>query len=233
MKIGIWNIDHPEIGAQSRVKQGRLERILSYLESAGCDIYVLSEANSALNLFGYYSGFSDESPFKKQSRLYVQPNKYHQVGIYSRYSITKMAIPEPINGIFCQVHDSDLVSNLYGNVVTIKDQWKEDSSLKYTDRLNEQVKTINALPNRKTIVAGDFNLRLGWPQKAKAHKVLERELERKGWLWPTKLQTSTVQHVLHTPDVFIEIEIDESVKENSRATPRLSNHPFLLVNVSS
>ncbi len=232
MKIGLWNIDHPEIGTQSRAKQNRYERILNFLENACCDIYVLSETNSALILPGYQAQFTDESPLKRQSRSCAYPNNHHQVGVYSRHLISKVDIHEPINGTFCQVHDSELIENLYGNVVTIKDQWKKDSALKYTDRLNEQIKAINTLPNRKTIVAGDFNLRLGWSLKAKAHETVAYELESKGWVWPTKMQTQTVQHVLHTPDISVEFTIDQSVKENS-PTPSLSDHPFMLINVST
>lgn len=232
MKIGVWNIDHPEIDTRSRAKQDRYERIMSFLEDVCCDIYVLTETNSALILRGHQTHFSDESPFKKKSRSYAHPNRYHQVGIYSRFSISKVDIAEPINGVFSRVHDSGIISNLYGNAVTIKDQWKKDSPLKYTDRLNEQISVINTLPNRKTIVAGDFNLRRGWPQKAKAHEAMGRALENKEWVWPTKLQTTTVQHVLHTPDISIDIAVDQSVKETSSAGPALSDHPFLLVNVS-
>lgn len=232
MKIGVWNIDHPEIVARSRAKQNRYERIRSFLEDAGCDIYVLTETNSALNLPGYQAHFSDESPFKRQSRSYAYPNRYHQVGIYSRFRISKIDITEPINGVLCPVHGSGVVSNLYGNAVTIKDQWKKDSHLKYSDRLKEQMSAINALPDTKTIVAGDFNLRLGWPLKKKAHETMERTLENTDWIWPTKMQTTTVQHVLHTPDISIDISIDESLKEASSAGPALSDHPFVLINVS-
>jgi Endonuclease/Exonuclease/phosphatase family len=232
MKIGVWNIDHPEIGTRSRAKQDRYERIVCYLQGACCDIYVLTETNSALQLPGYKTCFSDESPFKRKSRSYAPPNRYHQVGIYSRFSISKMDIAEPINGVLGRFPDAGVISSLYGNAVTIKDQWKKDSPLKYTDRLNEQISAINSLPDRKTIVAGDFNLRLGWPQKAFAHEALGRALESREWVWPTKSQTSTVQHVLHTPDISIEFSLDQNVKETSSAGPALSDHPFLLVNVS-
>ena len=228
MKIGVWNIDHPEVGTRSRVKHDRLERILNFLKGAKCDIYVLSETNLALTLPEYQAQFSDESPFKRKSRSYEHPNDYRQVAVYSRHLISKTDIPEPINGVFCHVLGFELIENLYGSVVTIKDQWKKDSSLKYTDRLIEQINAIKALPNKRTIVAGDFNLRLGWPQKAKAHDTIAYELENQGWVWPTKQQTYTVQHVLHTPDVSVEFSIDQSVKEN-----KLSDHPFLLINVSN
>ena len=232
MKIGVWNIDHPEIDTRSRAKQDRYERIMSFLEAAGCDIFLLTETNSALILPGYQAHFSDESPFKRQSRSYAHANRYHQVGIYSRFSLSNVDIAEPINGVLCRVHGSGIVSNLYGNAVTIKDQWKKDSPLKYTDRLDQQMSAIHALPSTKTVVAGDFNLRRGWPQKKKAHETMERALENTEWIWPTKTQTTTVQHVLHTPDVSIDIAIDESLKKTSSAGPALSDHPFLLVNVS-
>jgi len=232
MKIGVWNLDHPEIDTRSRAKQGRYERIMSFLEDVCCDIYVLTETNSALILPGYQAIFSDESPFIRQSRSYAHPNRHHQVGVYSRFAISKCDIAEPINGVLCQVRGSGIISNLYGNAVTIKDQWKKGSPLTYADRLNQQMSAITALPNRKTIVAGDFNLRRGWPQKAKAHEAVARALENTKWVWPTRTQTATVQHVLHTPDVSIDIAVDQSVKEASSAGPALSDHPFLLVNVS-
>ena len=233
MKIGVWNIDHPEFGTRSRAKQNRYEKILHFLGVADCDIYVLSEANSAINLPGYQAQFSDESPFKNQSRSYAPPNRYHQVGIYSRLPISKIDISEPLNGVLCQVHGLNEIFNIYGNVVTIKDRWKKDSSLKYTDRLYEQISAISSLSKVKTIVAGDFNLKVGWSQKAKAHLAVEQELEHKGWVWPTKMQTHSVQHILHTPDIFVEVSEDCDVNQSSSNGLKLSDHPFLQANLSN
>lgn len=228
MKIGIWNIDHPELGTRSRNKQARLEGIIDFLYEKECDIYILSEANSAIKMDGYRARSSAESPFIKKSRSYESPNCYHQVAIYSRLEFEQKDISEPINGVLCKLTKSPILNNIYGNVITIKDQWKKDSALKFTDRLNEQVKIIGNLPSDKTIVAGDFNLKLGWTQKAKAYKAIEQHVELKGWIWPTREQTDSVQHILHSPDIRTEVELDRSVKEITK----LSDHPFVSVLVS-
>ncbi len=70
MKIGIWNIDHPELNTRSKTKTDRVRRIYDFLVSENCDVYVLTETNSAINLAGYNSIFSSESPFIKKSRSY-------------------------------------------------------------------------------------------------------------------------------------------------------------------
>ena len=233
MKIAVWNIDHPEIDTRSHKRQQRYKSILNILKDAQCDIYVLSEANSALTLPGYKSLFSDESPYKNKSRSYTPPNRYHQVGIYSRLPISKVSVAESINGVLCKIHGSELITNLYGNVVTIKDRWKKDSSLTYMDRLNEQISAIQDLPKEKTLAAGDFNLRLGWPQKAKAHRIVEKVLESNGWVWPTKLQTDSVQHVLHTADLSIDVSINQDVKESTSAGLKLSDHPLLQITLDA
>ncbi len=195
MKIGIWNIDHPELNTRSKTKTDRVRRIYDFLVSENCDVYVLTETNSAINLAGYNSIFSSESPFIKKSRSYIEPNRYYQVGIYSRFKIKQHEVHEPINGVCCQVFGSFFSLNLFGNVITIKDQWKKDSVFKYKDRLNQQIFEINHLPKESSLVAGDFNLKKGWVQKASAFKTIESEIEQFGWIWPTK--TKQIQYNIY------------------------------------
>ena len=120
---------------------------------------------------------------------------------------------------------------VYGNVVTIKDQWFDDSDKTYADRLNEQLDAFEQLPAHRCIVAGDFNLRLGWPQRKKAHERVEAFAERQGWARPTENQTDTVQHVLHSPDMVASVTIDMTVRHTKGKRDRLSDHPFVLVEV--
>lgn len=228
MKIGIWNIDHPEVGTRSKPKNNRLAGILDYLNDASCDFYILSEANSAVSLDGYQSLFSDESPYINKSRSYNSPNVYHQVAIYSRLQMTEKSISEPINGVLCELQGSTVLESIYGNVITIKDQWKKDSSLKYSDRVSQQLEIIDNLPNEKMLVAGDFNLKLGWTRTAKGYKAIENIVELKGWHWPTREQTDSVQHILHTPDIKVVVSSDRSVKEKLK----LSDHPFITLTIS-
>lgn len=228
MKIGIWNIDHPEVGTSSVRKQQRHDSIIQYLSENICDLYILSEANSAMNIDGCFSFYSAESPFLKKSRSYQSPNIYRQVAIYSRQEMYKKEIEEPINGVLCQTKTSGLIERVYGNVITIKDQWKKDSSFKYSDRLNQQIELVSGLVCSKTLIAGDFNMKKGWVQKAGAHKKMEEAVERLGWVWPTINQTDSVQHVLHSPDLKVSLGLDLGVRESG-----LSDHPFMTVNVSS
>lgn len=228
MNIGIWNVDHPEVGTTSGKNQQRHDGVVQYLNDRKCDLYVLSEANSAIAIDGCFSFHSAESPFLRKARSYQPPNRYHQVAIYSRQEMHQREISEPINGVLCQTKESGILESVYGNVITIKDQWKKDSSLKYSDRLNQQIDMLADLRRRKTLIAGDFNLKKGWTQKAGAYKKMEQAAVRHGWVWPTMNQEQTVQHVLHSPDLEVTLEIDFSVKESG-----LCDHPFMAVKVSS
>lgn len=165
-------------------------------------------------------------------RFYGSPNIYHQVAIYSKSQGIRTEVSEPINGLRVTVGNKDHSLLLYGNVITIKDQWSKTSDLTYTDRLNQQIDAIRFLPRQQTLVAGDFNLRLGWPQKRFAHKQIMDKLAADGWIWPTEWRDDTVQHVLHTHDLRVVIDFDFSVKYNEDRSTGLSDHPFLKITVS-
>jgi hypothetical protein len=84
MKVGLWNLDHPEVGSGSVGKESRSGDVVRYLERTDCDVLILTEANSAIELAGYYTEFSEVSPFRSTRRFHDPPNSYHQVGIYRR-----------------------------------------------------------------------------------------------------------------------------------------------------
>jgi len=232
MKIGLWNIDHPETESGSKRKQQRFADISAYLVEADCDAYIITEANAAMSLHGYSCALSVESPFKSSRRFYGPPNIYHQVAIYSKEPIVQSEVVEPINGLRVTVGNNDYSLLLYGNVVTIKDQWSNTSDLTYTDRLNQQIDAIRKLPRQRALVAGDFNLRLGWPQKLSAHRAIKAELGDDGWLWPTEEREDTVQHVLHTQDLKVDLRFDFSVKYDEDRSAGLSDHPFVEISTS-
>lgn len=231
MKIGLWNIDHPEINSRSKRKQQRFNAIAAYLAQTDCDAYIITEANSALSIDGCMCECSVESPFKTLRRCYDKPNVYHQVAIYSKLPLTRAEAAEPINSLQVAVDSPQLSLVLYGNVVTIKDQWSKTSDLTYSDRLNQQISAIDGLPRRQTIVAGDFNLRLGWQQKLFAHKRIKNEIADHGWSWPTEMRTDTVQHVLHTKDLDVSLDFDFSVKYSKNQSSGLSDHPFVTISL--
>jgi hypothetical protein len=81
-------------------------------------------------------------------------------------------------------------------------------------------------------VAGDFNLRLGWPQKLFAHKRIKDEIGRRGWAWPTEKRDDTVQHVLHSEDLKVTLDFDFSVKYSEDRSLGLSDHPFVVISAS-
>lgn len=164
MKIGLWNIDHPEKDSGSKSKQRRFNKITKYLKSVNCDVYILTEANATISLEGYTSVFSTVSPYRSSERFYKSPNIYHQVAIYSKVPLVRSDVIEPINSLQVKIETEGRLLNLYGNVVTLKDRWSKASDLKFNDRLEQQTESIKSLPEQSTIVAGDFNLRLGWPQ---------------------------------------------------------------------
>ncbi len=153
------------------------------------------------------------------------------MAIYSKFQIRRVPVIDPVNGLHCEVIGNDIIDSVYGNVVTIKDRWSSASTKTYNDRLDEQINAIKSLPNRRSLVAGDFNLRLGWPQKKPAYNRIKKELVNDGWVWPTMLFEQSVQHILHTPDLIAEVTLDHEVKYDSGYLS-LSDHPFVLVNLS-
>lgn len=232
MKIGFWNIDHPETASGNRRKQQRFDDVAAYLAQADCDAYIITEANAAMCIQDYSCELSFVSPFKSSRRFYGSPNTYHQVAIYSKSPSARTEVVEPINGLRVTIGDNCHSLVLYGNVITIKDQWSKTSDLTYTDRLNQQIEAIRNLPRQRTLVAGDFNLRLGWPQKLSAHRRVKTELGGDGWSWPTEDREDTVQHVLHSQDLLVDLRYDFSVKYEKGRSVELSDHPFIEISAS-
>jgi len=70
--------------AHGSASAGSTKSPTKYLERQACNVYVLTEANAAMQLAGYQAQFSAESPYLKQSRNYGPPNRYQSAGIYSR-----------------------------------------------------------------------------------------------------------------------------------------------------
>ncbi|MCD6389106.1 MAG: endonuclease/exonuclease/phosphatase family protein [Desulfobulbaceae bacterium] len=233
MKIGLWNIDHPEYYPSSTRRHQRYKEITTYLNRQHCDMFIITEANAAIQMADYRTDFSTESPFLNKNRYYEPPNKYHQVGIYSMHPLERVEIAEPINGLLCKTIWNDSQLFIYGNVVTIKDQWKKDSDKTYADRLEEQLEIFGKLASMKFIIGGDFNLRLGWPQKRKAHQRLKEFVNIHGLIWPTEERTETVQHIIHSPDLVTTVTIDSSVQHGKENRNSFSDHPFLLVDVKN
>ena len=231
MRLGLWNLDHPERHPNAPRRNRRFDEISTYLRRQNCDVYVLTEANAAMELPGYRSHFSAESPFRNKSRCYDSPNRYHQVAIYDRLSFTKRQTAEPVNGLHCSCTWLGETLLVYGNVITIKDQWSENSDRTYSDRLKEQLDAFERLSPYRCIVAGDFNLRLGWPQRKKAHHRVKAFVDSSRWVWPTENQTDTVQHVLHSHDLVAGVTIDSTVRHTKGKRDRLSDHPFVLVEI--
>lgn len=232
MKVGLWNLDHPETGSGSVRKENRYGEVVRYLERAECDLLILTEANAALRLAGYSAEFSEASPFRSSQRYYGEPNLYHQVGIYSRSSLRRLEVSEAVNGLLCEVPWGNRPLQVYGNVITIKDRWKKDSDKTHQDRLCEQVAAIESLPSARVLVGGDFNLSLGWTQTLAAHTQVKNLVDRLTLVWPTELREDTVQHVLHSSDLDASIEIDFSVRHVKGGETRLSDHPFLGITIA-
>ncbi|MDY0356963.1 MAG: endonuclease/exonuclease/phosphatase family protein [Sedimentisphaerales bacterium] len=231
MKIGLWNVDHPEKASGSEKKERRFDDVVDYLVRADCDAYIITEANAAIRLPGYFCELSAHSPFKSSRRFYGPPNSYHQVAVYSRSPLRRVELAEPVNGLRCRISGAGDLKEVYGNVITIKDQWRKDSSKTYSDRLDEQIQAIQRLPSCGVLVAGDFNLRLGWPQRLFAHRRIKAELSACGWVWPTETRGDTVQHVLHSNDLDLQLTIDQSVKYDRSAGTGVSDHPFIQISV--
>lgn len=232
MVVGLWNIDHPETGSGKTVKEKRFQDVRNYLVDIDCDAYIITEANSAMKIPGYAVHFSQISPFKSSSRYYGSPNTYHQVAIYSKTPIKVLVVEEPVNGLCCEFHEEHPIKTLYGNVITIKDQWSPTSGKTYSERLEEQIQAIHGLPTKRTLAGGDFNLRKGWKQKQSALRRLEDSLAHTPWCWPTVDRDDTVQHVIHSPDVTPHIELDHNVKYAKGSFGGLSDHPFMRISIT-
>lgn len=232
MKIGLWNIDHPEVASGNPQKQQRFDDVADYLAQADCDAYIITEANAAMSLLGFSCELSDESPFRSSGRFYGAPNAYHQVAIYGRSILGRTEVAESTNGLRVAIQNDEFSIGLYGNVITIKDQWSKTSKLSYSDRLDQQIGAIRTLPQSRMLVAGDFNLRLGWQQKRFAHSRIRTEIADEGWLWPTADRDDTVQHVLHSRDLEVDLEFDFAVKYQDGGCSGLSDHPFIKISVS-
>lgn len=231
MKIGLWNIDHPECHPTAPARYQKFIDIQSFLNRQKCDVFILTEANSAIQLDDYLAIFSQVSPFYKKGRCYDSPNKYHQVGIYSKLPLEHADVTEPVNGLLCKSSWEGQPLFIYGNVITIKDQWKKDSDKTYSDRLGEQIEILGGFANERFFVGGDFNLRLGWPQKKQAHARIKEIVDNLGWIWPTETQTATVQHVIHSPDLNVTYSIDSTVQHQKGKKDGLSDHPFILIEI--
>ena len=232
MKIGLWNIDHPEAASDSPSKQRRFENVAAYLAHADCDAYIITEANAAMELPGYHRQLSEVSPFRSAGRCYNSPNSYHQVAIYGRESLENIGVDEPVNGVRVSCGNAAFPLGIYGNVITIKDQWSKESRYTYADRLEQQLSAIKNLPQRSMIVAGDFNLKIGWSKVRSAHRRIKDELVVAGWIWPTQERDDTVQHVLHSQDLHVELQFDFSVKYGNGKSGGLSDHPYISITVS-
>lgn len=233
MKVGLWNLDHPEVGSGSVGKESRSGDVVRYLEHTDCDVLILTEANAAIELAGYYTEFSEVSPFRSTRRFYGPPNSYHQVGIYCRRPLQRLEVSEAVNGLLCEVPWGSGHLLVYGNVITIKDQWKKDSNKTHQDRLREQLAAMESLPSAQVLVGGDFNLSLGWTRMLHAHREVRSLVDRVGLVWPTELREDTVQHFLHTPDLAAKVEIDFSVRHVKGGERGLSDHPFLAITIDS
>ena len=233
MKIGLWNIDHPEKNLKRSGRIKRFTEITRYIEKQDCDFLILSEANSAIQVNGYSQYFSEESPFYNKNRCYHHPNQYHQVAIFSKNPCEQIAIPEPINGVLCKIEHKNQPIFIYGNVITIKDQWKKDSNKKYKDRLSEQISQFTQLLGKTFIIGGDFNLKKGWLQKRTAYNHVVNFVKDNNLNWPTSEQTNSVQHVIHSDSLTVTaIEIDASVQHEKGKKKSLSDHPFFTIDIS-
>ena len=229
MKVGLWNLDHPEAHSGNRRKEQRFVQVLEQLQHPSYEVWILTESNAAIELDGFQSEFSEKSPYLKQSRYYGEPNLYQQVSFYSRYPLSRMDVEEPINGLLCSIKVDAVEYMIYGNVITLKDR-RSDTPMKYSDRLKEQIRVISELPLNHILIGGDFNLKKSWP--AGAHKKVRQAMKPLGWCWPTEEQNDTVQQVLHSPDLKSEVSIDTSVRHDKGKHNRLSDHPLVTIEVT-
>jgi hypothetical protein len=231
MKIGLWNIDHPENDIKRNNRHKRFLGVIDYLQEQNCELLILCESNSAIKLSGYTPYFSDESPFRNKNRCYGHPNRYYQVSIFSKIPTEQIDISEPINGLLCKIEHQKRHVFIYGNVITIKDQWKKDSDIKYKDRLQEQISQFNQLLGKDFIIGGDFNLKKGWAQKKAAFDQVNSFVTNNNLQWPTARQTTSVQHVIHSPSINTKIKIDCSVQHKNGKKNSLSDHPFFEITI--
>lgn len=149
--------------------------------------------------------------------------------MYCRQPFAKFAIDEPVDGVLCRSDWKGTPGFVYGNVMTIKDQGPKTSDKTYSDRLAEQIKIFDRLMGKRFLIAGDFNLRLGWPQKKKSHEILKELVDQRGWIWPTENQTETVQHVVHSPDLTADVTFDHTLNHPRGKQCQLSDHPFVTI----
>ncbi|THH37899.1 endonuclease/exonuclease/phosphatase family protein [Neolewinella litorea] len=211
MTLATWNIDHPVYGTR------RFRAVRDYLLALDCDVLILTEANAALELPGYTSVFSEVSPFVRHGRNYKTPNRYHQVAIYTRLAMHRVADVEDTNGVAAHLVEPRLL--IYGSVMTIKDRWADWSDKRYTDRAREQCDVIRRLQRPRFLAAGDFNFRGHGTYNRVGALQVGALVADCGLCWPTQTEGRTVQHVLHGSDVRVSYEVVEAGK--------LSDHPIL------
>lgn len=236
IEIGVFNIDHPEL-TRSGKEADRFSRVRDYLQTQDCDVLLILEANSALQLEGYACRFSAESPFINQGRSGLAPNVYHQVGIYSRLEGHSQPLLEPVNGLLLEIELDNVPLSIYANVMTIKDQWSNPKSSSYTERVLEQLHAIESLSGKTFFVGGDFNCRAELAWHSSDYSKIAEYVSSNNWVWPTRDQLSTVQHVVHTPDLSVfDLKIDDSVRycktgHHPDKSTGLSDHPFMRLSV--
>ncbi|CAH0999497.1 hypothetical protein LEM8419_00797 [Neolewinella maritima] len=212
MTLTLWNIDHPTYLSK------RLNTISDYLLAQSDDLLILTEANEGLQLPGYRGYFSAPSPYLRKGRTLRPPNAYRQVAIYSRTALTQLPVRESINGVLCRLPLNDLIY-IYGNVITIKDRWAPWSTMRYSDRLTEQLQAIRSLHGTSFIVCGDFNFRAGSSYNKSGYTALQDLVHTLGLRWPTADETRTVQQIVHSPDLLVTYRVGEA--------GGLSDHPPL------
>ena len=213
MTLALWNIDQPAAGT------ARFAAILTYLRELNSDHLVLTETNAALRLPGYAVRLSLPSPFTNRSRNSRPPNRYHQVGVYSRAPLQRAAGVADINGAYAAVA-SPIPLHLYGSVFTIKDRWASWSSLRYSDRVEEQCAIIRQLSGPRFIACGDFNFRGQGSYHRAGREQLAAVVSELRLVWPTRDEVGTVQHLVHSPDV--------GVSRYELVPTELSDHPLVL-----
>ena len=52
MKIGLWNIDHPEYDKSKTRRHKRFDDVLNDLQQRDCDVLIITEANAAMQFEG-------------------------------------------------------------------------------------------------------------------------------------------------------------------------------------
>jgi|GEM_PF-1450590 len=218
MKIAIWNIDCPAYNST------KLAQCKAYLEDEKCDLMILTEVNSSLQFNNFNSCFSQKSPYIAKSKNYNKPNEYHQVGIYCKLPLKQIESTEPINTLICKIKLNNQNVLIYGNVITIKDQWAKWSDLKYKDRLDQQMTQIDKIIKHQCIIAGDFNFKYNSPMRKAGYMALANSLEDSNVVWRTKKENRTVQQLIYSNTfkaAYKVIEVDKKV----------SDHPLIVAEV--